>query len=229
MLDHSTWEEVEALPSSATYKEKLNAKRRILIQEDEDDDTDLVFWDEHTRPEDIMEGADLEDYYATQRALFKNDTSSTDGEQKKQLQELSRMLGINPKDVDGYHTFFEENQSMDDGASDELSFAFEYCDSLFQSHPELQQDYVRWKHTLDRVSAMDVKRMTNAEFSRLTACPPSILQYVDKEHLPLFQVHRSDFLQQRPALNRANKGAVPPEPSEPVQKGNVQVGGGIHS
>ena len=157
MLDHSTWEEVEALPSSATYKEKLNAKRRILIQEDEDDDTDVVFWDEHTRPEDIMEGADLEDYYATQRALFKNDTSSTDGEQKKQLQELSRMLGINPKDVDGYHTFFEENQSMDDGASDELSSAFEYCDSLFQSHPELQQDYARWKHTLDRVSAMDVK------------------------------------------------------------------------
>ena len=69
MLDYSTWEEVEALPSSATYKEKLNAKRRILIQEDEDDDTDVVFWDEHTRPEDIMEGADLEDYYATQRAL----------------------------------------------------------------------------------------------------------------------------------------------------------------
>ena len=219
-MDQSTWKEVESLPSSTKYKEKLNAKRRILIQENEDDNTDVVFWNENTRPEDIMDGKDLEDYYSTQRSLLRNDTSSTDEEQKKQLLELSHLLGINPKDVDGYHTFFEENHSLDDCTSDELSSAFEYCDSLFQSHPELQQDYVQWKHALDKVAAMNVKKMTTAEFKRLTACPHSILQYVDKEHLPLFQVHRSDFLQQRPVSNSANDETATAGSSEQPHKGN---------
>ena len=48
------------MPSSAMYKERVNEKRRVLIQEDEDEDTDVIFWDENTKPEDIMDGKDLE-------------------------------------------------------------------------------------------------------------------------------------------------------------------------
>ena len=230
------------MPSSAIYKERVNEKRRVLIQEDEDEDTDVIFWDENTKPEDIMDGKDLEDYYLAERSFRRQDNSSTDVEQKKQFQELSRMFGVDPKEVEGYKVFFEEKQSLDSGLPSDVSSAFMFFDSLLQTHPELQEDFDRWQAALEKVSKMDVKRMSNKEFERITACPPAILQCVDKGHLPLFQVHRSDFLHassthrapassthrapSNPAstheeVKAATKGSEHKEAPDPVQKGNV--------
>lgn len=230
------------MPSSAIYKERVNEKRRVLIQEDEEEDTDVIFWDENTKPEDIMDGKDLEDYYLAERSFRRQDNSSTDVEQKKQFQELSRMLGVDPKEVEGYKVFFEEKQSLDSGLPSDVSSAFMFFDSLLQTHPELQEDFDRWQAALEKVSKMDVKRMSNKEFERITACPPAILQCVDKGHLPLFQVHRSDFLHassthrapassthrapSNPAstheeVKAVTKGSEHKEAPDPVQKGNV--------
>ena len=235
---------MNAMPSSAMYKERVNEKRRVLIQEDEDEDTDVIFWDENTKPEDIMDGKDLEDYYLAERSFRKHDNSSTDAEQKKQFQELSRMFGVDPKEVEGYKVFFEEKQSLDSGMPSDVSSAFMFFDSLLQTHPELQEDFDRWQAALEKVSKMDVKRMSNKEFERITACPPAILQCVDKDHLPLFQVHRSDFLHanstHRTSSNSTNrtssnststheeakavaKESEPKETPDPVQKGNVAL------
>ena len=45
---------------------------------------------------------------------------------------------------------------------------------------------------------MDVSKLSNKAFTELTSCPKSILSVVDKVHLPLFQVHRSDFIADSP-------------------------------
>ena len=73
----------------------------------------MIEWTDKTRPEDIMDGKDLEAYYATARNYMHKDTSSSEEEQTNHLQELSKLLKINFSDVPGYKTFFQDKNSFD--------------------------------------------------------------------------------------------------------------------
>ena len=209
MLHSSTFTDLNSQPVSEKYDQEMKEKRRILIQEDEDSDTDVIFWDEHTRPEDIMEGKDLEDFYRSQRHFFMQDDSSDCESQKKHFEEASRKLHINPDDIPGYKTFFQEGKNIEDESSDTLNQDFHYFDSLLEAHPEIKTDFFTWQHHIDKTLSMDVKNMTDEEFQEIVQCPESILKVVDAKHKPLFQINRKDFMN----IQKTSS----PSPMEPVR------------
>ena len=212
MLHSSTFTDLNSQPVSEKYDQEMKEKRRILIQEDEDSDTDVIFWDEHTRPEDIMEGKDLEDFYRSQRHFFMQDDSSDCESQKKHFEEASRKLHINPDDIPGYKTFFQEGTNIEDESSDTLNQDFHYFDSLLEAHPEIKTDFFTWQHHIDKTLSMDVKNMTDEEFQEIVQCPESILKVVDAKHKPLFQINRKDFMN----IQKTSS----PSPMEPVRVWN---------
>ena len=67
---------MEEVPIAESYKKKELDRRREAIEDDESDDEDIevIEWTENTRPEDIMDGKDLEAYYATARNYMHRDT-----------------------------------------------------------------------------------------------------------------------------------------------------------
>lgn len=192
-LNSKVWKEVESQPVSESYKKLQQEKRRVLIEENESDDTEVIFMDEHTRPEDIMEGKDLEDYYRSQRTLYSHDSSSTDKEQRKMVKEMARILNVDPYDLPGYKTLFENNQSIEAGIPESVQHSFDYFEELMNKHPELHQDFEKWQRMLDHLASIDVSKLSNSEFKRLSSCPQSILNVVDETHRSLFIVNREDF------------------------------------
>ena len=198
-------------PVSSRYKSKMNERRRILLQEQEDEDTEVIFWDENTRPEDIMQGKDLEDYYAVERMYAIKDSSSTDDQQLKQFNELSKVLEINPTEVPGYKTFFQNGESFSNGIPDHIDFAFKYFDKFIQDHPELQQVFYQWQSRINQLSSMNVDKLSAAEFDKLTKCPEVILKHVEPKYRSLFEIHRSDFIDQDSKANlKVKKQKSPP-------------------
>lgn len=191
----------------------MREKRRILIQEEEDSDTDVVFWNENTRPEDIMEGKDLEDFYRSQRHFAVKDDSSDLVSQRKHFEEASRHLNMDPSSIPGYKTFFQEGESLDTGIPANLQKDFMYYDSLLEAHPELQGEYEKWQSIIESALSMDVKSMTDKEFQEKVRCPEAILKVVDEKHKSLFQLNRKDF------LNVDMK--IPPSPTGPVDVLNL--------
>lgn len=172
----------------------MKERRRILIQEDEDSDTDVIFWDENTRPEDIMEGKDLEDFYRSQRHFFMHDDSSDRASQKKHFEEAAQKLNVNASDIPGYKTFFEEGKDIEEECSDSLNQDFNYFNSLLEAHPELETDFFTWQSKVDKTLSMDMENMTEEEFQEIVRCPESILKVVDEKHKPLFQINRKDLM-----------------------------------
>ena len=200
-------------PVSSRYKSKMNERRRILLQEQEDEDTEVIFWDEHTRPEDIMQGKDLEDYYAVERMYARKDSSSTDAQQLKRFNELSKVLEIDPAEVPGYKTFFQNGESFSSGIPDNVDFAFKYFDKFIQDHPELQQVFYQWQNKISQLSRMEVEKLSAAEFDKLTKCPEVILKHVEPKYRSLFEVHRSDFIaQDSKTSSKVKKQKCPPLP-----------------
>lgn len=193
------------MPVSESFKQRQKEKRRILLQEGEDDDTEVIFWDDTIRPEDLMEGEDLESYYRSERNLSIHDTSSTDQEQRKMVKEMAKILGVTPEDLPGYNAFFIENQDLSSGIPKDIQQSFDYFEKLMKEHPELQPDFNKWQANLDKVASMDVSKLSNKAFTEMTSCPESILSVVDKSHLPLFQVHRSDFIADSPKKSLHSK------------------------
>lgn len=201
-LNSKVWREVESQPVSESYKKMQQEKRRVLIEENESDDTEVIFMDEHTRPEDIMEGKDLEDYYRSQRTLYSHDSSSTDKEQRKMVKEMARIMNVDPYDLPGYKTLFENNQSIEAGIPESVQHSFDYFEELMNKHPELHQDFEKWQKMLDHLASIDVSKLSNSEFKKLSSCPQSILNVVDETHRPLFMVNREDFsnYEQHPSI-----------------------------
>lgn len=154
----------------------------------------MIEWTDKTRPEDIMDGKDLEAYYATARNYMHKDTSSSEEEQTNHLQELSKLLKINFSDVPGYKTFFQDKNSFDSGIPGNLQAMYDYFDTLIDSHPELIKDFDLWSKQLDVIAQKNIKDMSEKEFRKLAACPASILSAVDPEHRHLFTLQKSDFL-----------------------------------
>lgn len=181
--------------------EKEYARRREAIEDDDSDEEDMevIEWNENTLPEDIMDGEDLEEYYRAARQYIHKDNSSTEKEQMQQLQELSKLCNINPHDFPGYKTFFQDKNSFDNGLSDDLQTKYSYYDSIIESHPELMKEFALWNQNLEEVSKLNVRTMSDTEFHRRTACPLSILSVVDDQHKHLFQLHKSDFIKISPS------------------------------
>lgn len=164
-----------------------------MIQEGESDDTEVIFWDENIRPEDVMEGEDLQAFYKSERDLYFKDTSSSDEEQQKKVIELAKLMQVRPEDLTGYETLFRKNQRMEDGIPMSVEKSFNYFEQLMKNHPELQPDFDLWYKKLDSLATMNVKKMSNREFQNIAQCPQSILNVVDPQHLKLFKVNKKDF------------------------------------
>ena len=191
---------MEEAPVADSYRKKEYARRREIIEDDSDDEEiEVIEWNENTLPEDIMDGKDLEEYYRSARQYIHKDNSSTEKEQMQQLQELSKLLSINPHDFPGYKTFFQDKNNLDGGLSDDLQKKYSYYDSILESHPELIQEFALWNQNLEEVSKLNVKTMSDSEFHKRTACPESILSVVDDQHRYLFQLHKSDFVKISPS------------------------------
>lgn len=207
---------MEELPIAESYKKKEFDRRREAIEDDESDDEDIevIEWTENTRPEDIMDGKDLEAYYATARNYMHRDTSSSEEEQTKHLQELSKLLKINISDVPGYKTFFQDKNSFDSGIPGNLQVMYDYIDTLIDSHPELLRDFDAWNKQLDIIAQKNIKSMSDKEFRKLAACPPSILSVVDDEHKPLFHLQKSDFIKITSPSHSASPSSSPQDPKE---------------
>lgn len=195
ILNPTIWNTVEKIPVAESFQMKQNEKRRILLQENETEDTEVIFWDESIKPEDVMEGEDLQAYYRSERNLYAKDTSSTDKEQQKKIKDISKLLKINPEDLTGYKAFFENNQDFSDGIPESVETSFRYIEDLIKNHPELQPDFDLWYKNLDRLATTDISSLTNNEFQQLASCPQSILNIVDKAHLHLFKVSKRDYIQ----------------------------------
>ena len=205
-------------PVSERYKSKMNERRRILLQEQEDEGTEVIFWDENTRPEDIMQGKDLEDYYAVERMYAIKDSSSTDSQQLKRFNELSKVLEIDPTEVPGYKTFFQNGESFSNGIPDHIDFAFKYFDKFIQDHPELQQVFYEWQSKINQLLRTDVSKLSASEFDKLTKCPDEILKQVEPKYRQLFEIHRSDFITQDSKANPKGKKQKSPSPASSLKE-----------
>ena len=194
VLTDEVYRQLERDPVDKQYKAKMNERRRVLLQENEDDDTEVVFWDENTKPEDVFQGSDLEDYYRTQRQWSISDTSSTNAKQRKHFDGVSKALHIDPQSIPGYITFFKEGQNPEDGIPGDLQNSFDYYNLILENHPELQPDFDRWKAALDQLMETDVSKLSAKEFQERARCPESILQYVDASHRQLFEIDRKSLL-----------------------------------
>ena len=205
---------MEETPVAESYKKKEFDRRREAIEDDESDDEDMevIEWTENTRPEDIMDGKDLEAYYTTARNYMHKDTSSSEEEQTKHLQELSKLLKINISDVPGYKTFFQDKNSFDSGIPSNLQIMYDYIDTLIDSHPELLRDFDAWSKRLDIIAQKNIKSMSEVEFRKLAACPSSILSVVDAEHKPLFHLQKSDFIKIDSPSHASSPSSSPPDP-----------------
>ena len=236
ILDEEDMIAMDREPASAQYKNKMNERRRILLQEDEDDDTEVVFWDEHTRPEDLFEGQDLEDFYTARRMHIMKDSSSTDTSQLKQFHDLSKILEIEPSDVPGYKTFFQKGEAFTNGLPGNVESAFTYFDSLIHDHPELQQAFDEWNANVEKATKLDKSKLSREMFAKLVKCPDVIMQYVDPAHKHLFEIKRSSNAFARPSTttttqrqsksSSSSSSASSPSPSTttnsiPNQSGNV--------
>ena len=199
ILDEADMIAMDREPVSMQYKNKMNERRRILLQEDEDDDTEVIFWDEHTRPEDIFEGQDLEDFYTARRMHLMKDSSSTDASQLKQFHDLSKILEIEPSDVPGYKTFFQKGEAFTNGLPGNVESAFSYFDSLIHDHPELQQAFDAWNANVEKATKLDKSKLSNEMFAKLVKCPDVIMQYVDPTHKHLFEIKRNHNIFTRPS------------------------------
>lgn len=194
VISNDIYRHLDKEPVDKQYKTKMNERRRVLLQENEDDDTEVIFWDDNTKPEDVFQGNDLEDYYRTQRQWSVSDTSSTDVKQRKHFDGISKALHVDPQSIPGYITFFKEGQNPEDGIPSDLQNSFDYYNTILENHPELQQDFDRWKEALDQLMETDVTKLSAKEFQERAHCPDSILKYVDASHRPLFEIDRKDFV-----------------------------------
>ena len=230
------------MPVAESYKKKEFDRRREAIEDDESDDEDMevIEWTENTRPEDIMDGKDLEAYYSTARNFMHKDTSSSKEEQTKHLQELSKLLKLDFSEVPGYKTFFQDNNSFDSGIPSNLQVMYDYFDTLIDSHPELLKEFNEWSKRLDIIAQKNIKNIPEKEFRKMAACPPAILSVVDDEHKYLFHLQKSDFIKisqphhasfpsgstqsqnERVAETSNTKRSNTEEPVAPIQMTHVQ-------
>ena len=193
-MKQEEWDDIQKEPVAESYKKLQQEKRRILLQEGESDDTEVIFWDEKIRPEDVMEGEDLQADYRSERSLFARDTSSTDKEQQQKIKEMAKLMNVNPEDLTGYKTLFKYNQNMEDGIPADVENTFEYFEHLMKKYPELRPDFDLWYKKLDSLASMDIQKMSNREFYTIAKCPQSILNVVDSAHQHLFKIKKEDFV-----------------------------------
>ena len=59
VISNDIYRHLDKEPVDKQYKTKMNERRRVLLQENEDDDTEVIFWDDNTKPEDVFQGNDL--------------------------------------------------------------------------------------------------------------------------------------------------------------------------